>query len=56
MDGSKTEHPSPGHGLMVNLKGDRKMAPPVLVVDRPTDEGREATRYQDLSLHYVYND
>ena len=35
VDGSKTEHDSSSHILTVNLKGDRKMAPPVLVVDRP---------------------
>ena len=44
VDGSKTEHHPSGHGLTVNLKGDRKMAPPVIVVDRPTDEGCGATR------------
>ena len=44
VDGSKTEHQSSSHILTVNLKGDRKMAPPVLVVDRPADEGSGAMR------------
>jgi hypothetical protein len=44
VDGSKTEHHASARGLTVNLKGDRKMAPPMLVVDRQTDEGRGATR------------
>ena len=42
VDGTITEQHPCGHRLTVNLKGDRKMAPPVLVVDRPADEGRGA--------------
>ncbi len=34
VDGSETEADSSGHRLTVELKGDRKMAPPVIVVDR----------------------
>lgn len=44
VDGSNTEHRLSGHALTVNLKGDRKMAPPVLVVDRPESESRGETR------------
>ena len=43
MDGSKTEGHILGHRLTVNLRGDRKMAPPVLVIDRPVDKGSGAT-------------
>ena len=43
LDGSKTEHDSSDHILTVNLKGDRKMAPPVLVIDRPAGEIRNTT-------------
>jgi hypothetical protein len=35
VDGTKTERPAPGGHVVVDLKGDRKMAPPVLVIDRP---------------------
>ncbi|NOS70254.1 MAG: hypothetical protein HOP33_10020 [Verrucomicrobia bacterium] len=34
VDGSETVADTPGHRLTVELKGDRKMAPPVIVVDR----------------------
>ena len=44
VDGSITEHQPSGHTLTVNLKGDSKMAPPVLVVDRPADEDRTEPR------------
>jgi|ERR1019366_3186218 hypothetical protein len=36
VDGSETVADSPSHRLTVELKGDRKMAPPVIVVDRNT--------------------
>ncbi|MGA2032771.1 MAG: hypothetical protein ABSG68_10970, partial [Thermoguttaceae bacterium] len=36
VDGVKTTCSTSDHRLMVDLKGDAKMAPPVLVVDRPT--------------------
>lgn len=34
VDGSETVTNVPGHRLILELKGDRKMAPPVIVVDR----------------------
>ena len=34
VDGSETRASTPGHRLSVDLRGDRKMAPPVIVVDR----------------------
>jgi len=37
-DGSITEDQPSGHTFTVSLKGDSKMAPPVLVVYRPADE------------------
>ena len=43
-DGSKSKVESAGHRLTVNLKGDRKMAPPVLVIDRPVDKGRGSNK------------
>ncbi len=44
VDGAKTEHQSSGHNITVNLKGNRKMAPPVLVVDRRAERAGEGTR------------
>ncbi len=44
VDGSESELRSSGHRLTVDLKGDRKMAPPVLVADRPANEGRREER------------
>jgi hypothetical protein len=35
VDGTTAEREAPNHRLTVELKGDRKMAPPILVVDRP---------------------
>jgi hypothetical protein len=40
MDGSESVTSTPGHRLTLVLKGDRKMAPPVILVDR----SREAKR------------
>jgi len=34
VDGSETMADSPGHRLVVKLEGDRKMAPPVIIIDR----------------------
>jgi len=38
IDGSESVTNAPGHRLTVELKGDRKMAPPVMVVDRIIEE------------------
>ncbi len=35
VDGSKTASQASDHRVIVELKGDKKMAPPVLVIDRP---------------------
>jgi hypothetical protein len=37
VDGSESVTSAPGHRLALELKGDRKMAPPVIVVDRIMD-------------------
>ncbi|HRZ91548.1 MAG TPA: hypothetical protein P5022_01445 [Candidatus Paceibacterota bacterium] len=34
VDGSESVTNAPGHRLVLELEGDRKMEPPVLVVDR----------------------
>jgi hypothetical protein len=34
VDGSESVPSAPGHWLTLELKGDRKMAPPVIVIDR----------------------
>ena len=34
VDGSETVADSPSHRLVVKLEGDRKMAPPVIIIDR----------------------
>jgi hypothetical protein len=39
VDGTTTVRQASGGRLTVDLKGDRKMAPPILVVDRPTAAG-----------------
>jgi hypothetical protein len=36
VDGTRTVCHTRGGRLTVDLKGDRKMAPPILLVDRPT--------------------
>ena len=46
VDGSESVPSAPGHWLTLELKGDRKMAPPVIVVDRSIEGtgGRSADR------------
>ena len=34
VDGTETVADSPGHRLVVQLKGDRKMSPPMIIIDR----------------------
>ena len=42
VDGTTSELPVSGNRLAVELKGDSKMTPPVLVVDRPPEDGQRA--------------
>jgi hypothetical protein len=44
MSSDLVEQASTGHLITVNLRGDRKMAPPVLVVDRPDDTGGASSK------------
>lgn len=44
--GSETITDAPGHRLTVELKGDQKMAPPVIVIDRATSEDQSSGQHQ----------
>ena len=43
VDGSESVTEAPGHRLVVELEGDRKMAPPVIIADRIIPTATEAS-------------